>query len=130
MFQNVREKNSLAYTAQSNYVRQKNLIFIRCGIEIENYEKAVNIIKEQLEDMKNGNITEEEVDNAKKYIVSSIKMLTEEQFSIVTYYMANELSDSSLSTEDYIKDIEAVTKESIINIAKDIELDTIYFLKN
>jgi len=80
--------------------------------------------------MKNGNITEEEVDNAKKYIVSSIKMLTEEQFSIVTYYMANELSDSSLSTEDYIKDIEAVTKESIINIAKDIELDTIYFLKN
>ena len=41
LFQNVREKASLAYTAGSNYVRQKGNVFIRCGIEIENYEKAL-----------------------------------------------------------------------------------------
>lgn len=52
LFQNVREKESLAYTAGSNYVRQKNSIFIRCGIEIENYEKALQTIKQQLEDIK------------------------------------------------------------------------------
>lgn len=52
LFQNVREKASLAYTAGSNYVRQMNNIFIRCGIETVNYEKAIEIIKQQLQDMK------------------------------------------------------------------------------
>lgn len=52
MFQIVREKHSLAYTAASNYLRHKNCLFIRCGIEIENYEKTLNLIKEQIEDMK------------------------------------------------------------------------------
>ena len=45
LFQNVREKNSLAYTAGSTFRRQKGAIFIRCGIEIANYEKALNTIK-------------------------------------------------------------------------------------
>ena len=53
MFQIVREKHSLAYTASSNYLRHKNCIFIRAGIEIDNYEKTLNLIYEQIEDMKN-----------------------------------------------------------------------------
>lgn len=65
MFQIVREKNSLAYTAASNYLRHKNCIFIKCGIEIDNYEKTLNLIKEQIEDMKKGNFEENEVENAK-----------------------------------------------------------------
>lgn len=48
LFQNVREKASLAYSARSLYVRQKANIFIRCGIEIQNYNKALNLIKEQV----------------------------------------------------------------------------------
>ena len=69
LFQNVREKESLAYTAASNYRRQKNVIFIRCGIEIENYKKAIDTIKVQLEDIKSGNFTEEDLNNSKKLIV-------------------------------------------------------------
>ena len=48
LFQNVREKASLAYSARSIYIRQKANIFIRCGIEIQNYDKALNLIKEQI----------------------------------------------------------------------------------
>ena len=65
MFQIVREKHSLAYTASSNYLRHKNCIFIRAGIEIDNYEKTLNLIYEQIEDMKNGNFTDEDIENAK-----------------------------------------------------------------
>ena len=56
MFQEVREKASLAYTAGSGYVSNKSNIFIKCGIEIKNYEKAMQIIRKQLEDMKAGKI--------------------------------------------------------------------------
>ena len=70
LFQNVREKASLAYTASSSYYRFKNNIFINCGIEIPNYEKALEIIKQQIEDMKKGDFTDEEVENAKKGIIA------------------------------------------------------------
>lgn len=67
MFQIVREKHSLAYTAASSYLRHKNSIFIRCGIEIENYKKALDLIREQIEDMRKGNFTEEDIENRKKW---------------------------------------------------------------
>ena len=65
MFQNVREKESLAYSARSNFIKQKQNIFIRCGIEIENYEKAVEVIKEQLKNIEDGNFSDKDIEIAK-----------------------------------------------------------------
>ena len=130
LFQNVREKQSLAYTAGSTYRRQKNVIFIRCGIEIANYEKALNTIKEQLQDIANGNFSEEDVNNAKKLISESIVSIPAEQDTEITYYYGQELSDTFVSIEEYIKNINEVTKEEIVKLAKDISINTIYFLRD
>ena len=130
MFQNVREKAGLAYSARSTYVRQKNNIFIRAGIEIENFDKALKIIEEQLEDMKNGNFSEEDIENAKKYMVAGIKTVQDEQDSEITYYMGQEMSGKMISFEDYINKINWVSRADIEKIANNINLDTIYFLKN
>lgn len=130
LFQNVREKASLAYSARSNYLRQKNNIFIRCGIEIKNYNKALAIIKEQLEDMKTGKFTDEDIQSAKKYIVSGIEAVQDEQDSEITYYFGQELSGKLTNFEEYIKNINNVTKEQILEIANSINVNTIYFLKN
>ena len=128
MFQNVREKAGLAYSARSTYVRQKNNIFIRAGIEIKNYSKALEIIKEQLEDMKNGKFSDEET--AKKYMTSGIKTVQDEQDSEITYYMGQELSKTLLTFEEYMDKINSVTREEILEIAKNIHINTIYFLMN
>ena len=130
MFQNVREKAGLAYSARSTYVRQKNNIYIRAGIEIENFEKALKIIKEQLEDMRNGKFTDEEIENAKKYMVSGIKNVQDEQDSEITYYMGQELSGKLLTFDEYIDKINDVTRKQIENIASKIHINTIYFLTN
>ena len=130
LFQNVREKASLAYTARSNYVRQKNNIYIRCGIEIEKYEEALKIIKQQLVDMEEGNFTEEDLNNAKKYMEAGIKTVQDEQDSELTYYFGQELSGKHTSFEEYIEKINAVTKEDVLETAKNIKINTIYFLKN
>lgn len=130
MFQNVREKAGLAYTARSTYIRQKNNIFIKAGIEIENYEKALDIIKEQLEDMKNGNFTDEEIANAKKYMIAGIKSVRDEQDSEITYYLGQELSGRLLSFDEYIEKINNVTRQQIEEIANKVNINTIYFLKN
>ena len=130
LFQNVREKASLAYTASSNYYRFKNNIFINCGIEIKNYEKALEIIKQQIEDMKKGDFTEEEVENAKKGIIASIKTIDDEQDTEITYFFSQELSNNKCNIEQYMEKINAVTKEKVIDIANKVSINTVYFLKD
>lgn len=130
MFQNVREKAHLAYVASSSYLRNKNNIFINCGIDIPNYEKALELIREQIEDMKKGDFTEEEIQNAKKGIIATIKTIQDEQDTEVSYYFGQELSNQKVSVKEYIEKIEKVNKKNIIDIANKITINTIYFLKD
>ena len=130
MFQNVREKAHLAYVASSSYLRNKNNIFINCGIDIPNYEKALELIREQIEDMKKGEFTEEEIQNAKKGIIATIKTIEDEQDTEVSYYFGQELSNQKISVKEYIEKIENVNKKNIIDIANKITINTIYFLKD
>lgn len=130
MFQNVREKNSLAYTASSSFIRQKANVFIKCGIDIENYEKALKIIKEQLEDMKKGEFTDKNIEEAKTNIISTINFIPEEQDTELMYYFSQELSGYEMNYEEYIKKINFVSKQNIIDLANRIQVNTIYFLKN
>ena len=130
LFQNVREKESLAYTASSSYVMFRSNIFINCGIEIENYEKTLEIIKKQLDDMANGDFSDEDIENAKKKIVSSTISIEDEQDTSIIYFFGQELTGTNISISDYIKNINNVSKDEIINIAKKVKINTVYFLRN
>lgn len=130
MFQEVREKASLAYTAGSSYVRYKSNIFIKCGIEIKNYEKAMEIIRKQVEDMKKGKFTDEEIENAKKSIISTIKSIDDEQDTQITYYFGQEITGNRITEDEYIEKIKNVNKENIVKIANSLTVNTIYFLRN
>ena len=130
LFQNVREKASLAYTVSSNYVRFKSNIFINAGIEFENYDKTIKIIKEQLESLKNGEFTDEELENEKKSVLSGISLITENQDSELVYYFGQEIVNSNSSIEEYKKGIQNTSRENVLNIASKIKINTIYFLRN
>lgn len=129
LFQNVREKESLAYSASSSYIRRQNTILIKTGIEIANYEKTLNIIKKQLEEMKNGNISDEEFDAAKELLISSISLISESAEDMIAFYFDQSLFEENLTVQDYIMKLKNITKEQIIEIAKQVTMDTIYFLK-
>lgn len=130
LFQEVREKASLAYTASSNFIRHKGNIMINCGIEIKNYEKALEIIRQQLDDIRNGKFTEEDLENSKKGIISVIKGIEDEQDTEMTYYFGQELSGDKMEIPKYIETIQNVTRQNVIDIANKIEINTIYFLKD
>ena len=130
LFQNVREKMSLAYTASSNFLKSKNNIFIRCGIDINNYEKVVQTIKEQLKDIELGNFSEEDVENAKKTIISTIRKIPDEQDTEITYYLGQELAYTRTDLFEYARKIQLVSKDDIMNLARKVSINTIYFLRN
>lgn len=130
MFQNVREKAGLAYSAKSTFVKQKMNIFVRCGIQIENFEKALEIIKLQLENIKNGNFSDKDIENAKTYLIAGIRNVEEEQDTEMVYYIGQEIAKTNLSLEEYMEKVEKVTREDILEVANSIKINTIYFLRN
>lgn len=129
LFQNVREKASLAYSTGSKYIRRKDAIIIVTGIELQNYEKTLKIIKQQIEDMKSGNISDDEFDKAKQLIVASLNMIKESQEDTITFYFDQSLFEENLPLDEYIKNIEEVSKEQVIDIAQKVSINTIYYLE-
>ena len=130
LFQNVREKASLAYVASSSYVKMKNNIIINCGIEISNYEKTLKMVKEQIEQIKNGDFSEDDVDIVKKGLISSINAIDDEQDTEIMYLFGQEFYKKSLDIEQYKEKIQNVTRENVLKIAQGIKIDTIYFLNS
>ena len=130
LFQNVREKAHLAYVASSNYYRFKNNIIINCGIEIANFEKTLKIVKQQLEDFKNGKFSEEDLQDCKKIVEETVNAIEDEQDTGITYWFSQELADTHVGLKEYIEKVNKINKNDIIKIAKKVKVNTIYFLKN
>ena len=130
MFQNVREKAHLAYVASSSYLRHKSNIFVNCGIEIGNYDKALELIRKQIDDMKKGDFSEKDIEDAKVGIIANVKTIPDEQDTEVSYYFSQELSQNKTSVDEYIDKINNVNREDIINIAKKVTINTVYFLRD
>lgn len=130
LFLNVREKEGLAYSAGSTYLKRNNAIIISTGIEVSKYNKAVEVIKKQLKDMQEGNITEKEIKDAKQFINAGLNLINESSENMIEYTFDKELYNEEIDIEKYRKSIEKITKEDIVEIAKQINIDTIYFLGN
>ena len=130
LFQNVREKASLAYSAGSRYYRRKDMIMIRTGIEIANYDKALEIIKKQLQDIKEGIVSVQEMESAKQFIVSTLKLIPESSESLINYYYDKEIRGEEANLNAYIKAIQDVQIQDIVDVAQDVLMDTIYFLRD
>ena len=129
LFQNVREKASLAYYASSRLERTKGLMFINSGIEAANREKAQAIILEQLEDMKKGHITEKEHEATCLSLTSAFKAAQDSQFGIVEFHLAQHLLGSDDTYESLARKVSQVTIQDVVRMAGRIRLDTVFFLK-
>lgn len=130
LFANVREKHSLCYSIGASLEKMKSLMFIHAGIDAQNYELAKEKILEQFHEMEKGNITEEELYNAKKYIINSIKSVKDSIWSVSDYIYGLKIQGSKDTPEQVIDKIEKITKDEVIEASKNIKLDTIYFLTN
>ena len=128
LFQNVREKASLAYSAGSIYIKPKSKIIIKTGIEHKNYEKALQIIKEQIDDMKNGKFSDEDIQHAKELIIASFKAMQDEQDSEISFYFGREIQKESKDIDKQIKAVPEVTKQNIVDGANKIKINTLCFL--
>ncbi|MDI3310599.1 MAG: pitrilysin family protein [Thermoanaerobacterium sp.] len=128
LFMNVRERESLAYYAQTRLERFKGLMLIMSGIEIANYKKALEIIQKQVEEIKSGNISDYEFDSAVKALITSFNSIKDSGTQLADFYLSQKLSHTNYSIDDFISKIKQVTKDDIVEVSKKLQLDTVYFM--
>jgi len=128
LFINVREKNSLAYYAASRLESQKGLLLVFSGIAHEDFEKARDIIKLQMEAMKDGDFTEDHLTETKELIVNQLLETMDHPHGIIELLYQQVLAGVRRSPEELIENIKLVTKQDVINVSKKIEEDTLYLL--
>lgn len=130
LFVNVREKESLCYYIFSSIEKYKSIMFISSGIETKDYDKAVELIKKQVESVKAGDISDEELENSKLALVNSMKSITDNIGGMSDFVFSQSMAKTNSEVQDIISSIEKVTKKDIVEAIKNIELDTVYFLRN
>lgn len=129
LFQNVRERASLAYYANSKLESTKGLLLITSGIQAQNYIKVKEIITEQIELLRQGKITDQEINWTKKGIINKLKSASDNNKGLTGHYLLGLINDIPETIDTMINKLEAVSKQEIIDVARKIQLDTIYFLK-
>lgn len=129
LFLNVREKLSLCYYCAAAYSILKGSLFVDCGVEEQNIEKAEQEILNQLEEVKNGNFTDEDMSNSLLSIENSLKGIGDTPGSYITWYYGCFVQGEVIDPAEEVEKYRAVTKERIIQAAKSIKLDTVYVMK-
>lgn len=128
LFINVREKHSLAYYAASRIESHKGLMFVFSGIAPEKYEQAKDIISEQMDIMRNGGFSEDELKETKEMTVNQLKETLDNANGMIELHYQRVIAKSDISPEQLLDNINKVTKEKVIKVANKIKLDTIYLL--
>ena len=130
LFVHVREKASLAYYAVSRLESHKGIMMIMSGIDVKNYEQAVSIIKEQMDAMRQGRISEEELSQTKATLTNQFRELQDSARMMIDFTYNGLVSGRRRKLDELIGAIEAVTKEDIAKVAEKISMDTIYLLRD
>jgi predicted Zn-dependent peptidase len=130
LFVNVREKASLAYYASSRLDSIKGILYVQSGIEISNYDKAVRIIREQFEAMKNGEIEERELEFTKNGLINQFRTLMDSPEGMIDVYLNGLVAGRQRMLEELCEQVAQVTLQDVVDVAKRISLDTIYFLRD
>lgn len=128
LFVNVREKLSLCYYCACRYDSYKGIMYIESGVEKENIEKTKTAVLAQIEDMKNGNITDEEINSAKLSAANNYLSSVDSSAGTQAWYIGQLLKGTQRTPQEEADLIAAVTKEQIVEAAKKLTLDTVYVL--
>ena len=129
LFTNVREKMSLCYYASASFEKFKGVLSVSSGVEFSKLDTAKTEILRQLEACQAGDITDNELESARGYLVSDLKIAMDSPGRLDDYYMGQILLEQDGTMEDLASAIARVTKQEAADAIQALRLDTIYALE-
>ncbi|MDV7756763.1 EF-P 5-aminopentanol modification-associated protein YfmF [Liquorilactobacillus mali] len=128
LFVNVREKASLAYYASSSYDSFRGFLSVKTGIEAKNKNQVLQIVNQQLEELRAGNSTKKEIETAKRSLINSYLSQLDHQGVLLSRALFNGLLNKELQENEWIEKIKSVTIADIAEIAGKAHLEAVSFL--
>ena len=129
LFANVREKLSLCYYASSSVDLLKGILTVSSGIDFDKYEPALAEINAQLDALRGGEITPDELSGAKKAVANALRQYPDSPLGLEDFYLRQAVQGLDASPEDMAALVEDVTADQVADIARGVEMDAVYFLK-
>ena len=103
-------------------------MIISSGIAVENYEIAKKAIFDELEACKRGEISAQEIETARKQVLSALRMSMDAPVRLDDFYLGMAVADV-MDIPELMQKIEALTVEELATVAQRLKTDTIYCLK-
>lgn len=128
LFLNVREKLSLCYYCSSRYDRGNGIMLVSSGVEKEKKQAAYEEILRQLQKMRDGDFTDEELTNTVLAMNTGFAATGDSLYALENWYLTQILFGQQHSPEEERAVMQAITREEVIAAARSTELDTVYFL--
>ena len=114
LFLNVREKQSLCYYCASRFASPTAFMMVDSGVEPANAEKAEQAILKELNDLVNGPITEEELENSRRGILSGLNSVGDSLAGLENWYYNEILRGGNVNTpEQAARQLNEVTAEDV-----------------
>lgn len=129
LFTVVREKMSLCYYCQSYIMEFKNVMIVDSGIDTANEQRAREEILHQLELLQAGDFTDEEMENTKKKLSSTLRIVPDSAEELCSLYSIRIARGMDILPEQEVELLGEVTRERVIAAAKGFRLDTVYVLE-
>ena len=129
LFLNVREKLSLCYYCSSSYNPMKGIVLVQSGVETKNIDRAKEEILRQLDEVRNGNFTEGELEAAKLSLCNSYRTLSDSLEGLDAWYLSQTFRRPVRRPDEEASLVNAVTREHVVEAAKKMTLDTVYRLE-
>ena len=129
LFMNVREKLSLCYYASSLVDTHKGIMLVSSGVDFDKVEEAKSEILAQLDAVKSGDISDEELEAARRSVASDLLACLDSQGELEGFYLANTIDGLEFSPDELAALVCDVSREDVIKIASSVVLDAEYFLR-
>jgi len=124
----LREKMSLCYSISSSPDAMKGIMMIYAGIAPENRDVAVKETLHQMDLIREGRISDEELENARGAIVHAMNSLGDNPAVLAQWYLPRVLTNTVQTPQEIVQEIKEITKEDVMRVAERIQLDTVYTL--
>lgn len=128
LFANVREKLSLCYYCAARVNYNKGILTVESGVESQNAKKAEDEILRQLDIMRAGEFSDEELAASKLAKGDMARSILDTPAETEVWYASQVFDPRPLSPAQTATAIQAVTREQVIEAARKIRLDTVYTL--
>jgi predicted Zn-dependent peptidase len=129
LFQNIREKMSLCYSIGSGYYGAKGILTVSAGIDGDKEEVVRREVEAQLDDCRQGRITEGELEAAKAAVLSSLRAVMDSPGAIEGYFSVSALSGLCFTLPQYREAVEKITAEDVSEAAKSLQYHSSFFLE-